>query len=114
MKLLTDRSMEIPPFLARLPDGKFAHPDMPVPLITVAVKPAEPDPFAEAMAAADRRDAAVCKALIMHGDTSAKERRDEQAAARKAQKAAEADRLLKNKLKQREVFVQHFKWDHEK
>ena len=114
MQRLTDRTLEIPPFLARNTDGTFKHPGMPVPLITVAVKPAEPDPFAEAIAAANRRDAAVCKALIMHGDTSAKERRDEQAAARKAQKAAEADRLLKNKLKQREVFVQHFKWDHEK
>jgi hypothetical protein len=86
---------------------------MPVPLLTAAVKPDEPDPFAGAIAAADHHDAKVRGALAHAETLTAKERDTEQREARKAQKATEADRLLKNKMKQREVFVQHFKWDHE-
>jgi hypothetical protein len=113
MKLLTDRTLEIPPFLLRTPDGGFVYPDCAVPITAVVSASAAPDPLAEAIADANRRDAAV-RGALMHAETiSAKERSAEQAEARKAKKAAERERLAANKLKQREVFIQHFKWDHE-
>jgi hypothetical protein len=114
VNLLTDRSMEIPPFLLRTADGGFAYPGIAVPITAAVMSEPTVDPMAEAMAAADRRDNAVRAALVHAETATSKERHLEQAAARKAQKASEAERLLKNKLKQREVFVQHFKWDHEK
>lgn len=113
MLLLTDRTLEIPPFLLRNPDGSFSHPDVAFAITAAVIDPPEVDPFAEAIEASRRRDAAVRSALLRAETMSAKERLTEQAAARKAQKEAEAARLLKNKLKQREVFAQHFKWDHE-
>lgn len=117
LKLLTDRTLDIPPFLLRTPDGGFAHPACEVPKFTAAVNRDADDTgqaLAGAMAASKRQDDAIRGALLHAETLSAKERNTEQAVARKAQKAADAERLLKNKLKQREVFIQHFKWDHEK
>ena len=116
MNLLTDRTLEIPAFLLRNPDGTFKHPDCAVALTAAVIPPPDPEEVAltEALAAAQRQDDAVRRALLIRGDTTAKEHKTEQDAARKAQKAATAQRMLQNKLKQRQVFVQHFKWDHEK
>jgi hypothetical protein len=113
MLLLTDRTMDIPPFLLRNQDGSFAHPTCAVPEFTATVKVVKADPIEVAIAAALAKDEAVRQRLRQAETMSAKERHVEQAVARKAQKDAEAARLLQNKLKQREVFIQHFKWDHE-
>ena len=116
MKLLTDQTMTIPPFLLRNIDGSFKHPDCVVPFTVAVIKWDADDvgqALAEAMAASKRQDDAV-RGMLLHAETqTSKERTAEQAATRKTQKAAEAEHLLKNKLKQREVFIQHFKWDHE-
>ena len=113
MKLLTNRTLEIPPFLLRNPDGSFTHRDIAVSFTAAVITPVETDAFAEAIEASRRRDKHVADQLRRAETLTSKERQADQAAARKEQKAAEANRLLKNKLKQREVFVQHFKWDHE-
>lgn len=115
MLLLTDRSLEIPPFLMLAPDGALMYPGMPAPILTVAVIPRDPeaDALAERLAASKRRDDAMRTHLLQAETQTSKERYTEQAAARKAQKDAEAARMLKNKMKQREVFAKHFKWDHE-
>ena len=112
MKLQTDQTMTIPPIPSPR-NRRWVRPSWLRSAEFTAAVIAPLDPLAEAIAASDRQDRAVAQALLLHTDTTAKEREAEQAADRKARKKAEQERLTANKLKQREVFRQHFKWDHE-
>lgn len=114
MLLLTDRSFEIPAFLQRNSDGSFRYPDVAVPLLPVftATVTDIPEP-APRLTEADLKAIEEIKAQEAAGLTVQKMFEQDRREERKIRKNAEKERLKENRLKQRKVFAQHFKWDWE-
>lgn len=122
-RMLIDRSLEIPPFLRRSPDGGFEHPNMAIPLVPVAgatgdgyraVTAPSDVAAAAAMARAAERDRRAAEDL--RRATKEEERAREKQHSKEAAEKRKLDKQRKHEIRmaQRKNFLTHFRWEFDK
>jgi hypothetical protein len=110
---LIDRSLEIPPFLLRNPDGSLTYPECPVPQIHEAIEFSTIPEEEQKLTPADRITIAEILAQEAIGSVVDEQFNRQKRADQKAERDARKEQLRQNKMKARQVFMKHFKWDWE-
>lgn len=115
MLLLCDWSLEIPAFLQRNADGSFRYPNLKYLPVASSSSPATTMPTKVKLnqwgVPINEQDEKVKRLIELDEKREVTEQKVAGDKARREAKASERARLLANKLKQRKVFHQHFKWD---
>jgi hypothetical protein len=114
MLLLSDRSQEIPAFLQRNADGTFRYPNVSYVSLRVAELPATATVAREKLdrwgLPINEQDEKVKRLIELDEKREVTDNKVAGDKVRREAKSAEKARMLANKLKQRKVFAQHFKW----
>ena len=115
MLLLCDWSLEIPAFLQRNADRSFRYPNLKY-LPTASSTAADLEPPSKVKldkwgVPVNEQDEKVKRLIELDEKREITDQKVAGDKARRVAKASERARLLANNLKQRKVFIKHFKWD---
>ena len=115
MLLLCDWSLEIPAFLQRNADRSFRYPNLkylPTASSTIpAMSPPSKVKLNQWGMPINEQDEKVKRLIELDEKREITDQKVAGDKARRGAKASERARLLANNLKQRKVFIKHFKWD---
>ena len=117
MLLLCDWSFEIPAFLQRNADGSFRYPNVKyLPMASSTSPLADLEPPSKVKldkwgVPVNEQDEKVKRLIELDEKREITEQKVAGDKARRIAKASERARLLASNLKQRKVFIKHFKWD---
>ena len=116
MLLLCDWSLEIPAFLQRNADRSFRYPNLKYLPTASSTIPAPLAPSSKVKLdkwglPVNEQDEKVKRLIELDEKREITDQKVAGDKARRVAKASERARLLANNLKQRKVFIKHFKWD---
>ena len=115
MLLLCDWSLEIPAFLHRNADGAFKNPNVkylpPASSTGATLAPSSKVKLDKWGLPVNEQDERVKRLIELDEKREITDQKVAGDKARRVAKASERARLLASNLKQRKVFIKHFKWD---